>query len=204
MSIRKGQDWGRTSPLPDGAPTVRTDAELRALVAGARHRQEPLPVVGLLGGDLCRTVGGRGDVGRLRGPDARQLPVDIVRVDLDDLTTWFVAHLVLRRSWWRGPLVAVMNAEWLGSWDVAPRAHPGDGRVDVLEVVELAWRDRLRARRRLPSGTHVPHPGIRERRVSSLHLELDRPTPVALDGTEAWSARQVHLAVEADALTVVV
>ena len=27
-----------------------------------------------------------------------------------------------------------MNVDRLGHWDVAPRAHPNDGRVDVVEV----------------------------------------------------------------------
>ena len=43
-----------------------------------------------------------------------------------------------------GRIVAVMNAEFVGPWDVAPRAHPGDGlivlRVQHLRLVEARLR----------------------------------------------------------------
>ena len=49
--------------------------------------------------------------------------------------------------------------------DVAPRAHPNDGRFDVVEVsAAMPARARLQAWRRLATGTHVPHPDITTRR----------------------------------------
>ncbi len=57
-----------------------------------------------------------------------------------------------------------MNAQWIGSWDVAPRSHPNDGLLDRCEG-DLSLDDRWKARGRLPSGTHVPHPGIAEQRA---------------------------------------
>ena len=87
-----------------------------------------------------------------------------------------------------GPGVVAMNAQWLGSWDVAPRSHPNDGLLDVFDG-DLPLGERLKARSRLPTGTHVPHPGIAERRVAAVQIELDRPTPVWLDGERVGSAR---------------
>ena len=60
----------------------------------------------------------------------------MLRVDADGRRLTAVAHVVARGGgpWWRGPIVAVMNADRLGRWDVAPRAHPNDGRLDVVEV----------------------------------------------------------------------
>ncbi len=66
MTIEKGQDWGEVGPLPDDGVVVRSDAEARAVVTAARRANEEVPPLGLLGGDLCRTVGGRGDEARLR------------------------------------------------------------------------------------------------------------------------------------------
>lgn len=205
MTIRRGEEWGTTEPMPaDGVP-VRTDAEVRQVVQDARRRGEEPPPLGLLGGDLCRTVGGRGDEARLQSEQARRLPVDCGAVLLDGKLHWFVAHLVLRRSsspasWWFGPLVAVMNAQFLGSWDVAPRSHPNDGRLDILEA-DLSFQDRVKARRRLPQGTHVPHPQIHERRVDAAQLEYDRPMAAWLDGVPAGSARRLSVRVEPGALT---
>lgn len=203
MGIAKGQTWGERGPLPDDAVVVDDDATLRALVERARRAGEQPPPIGLLGGDLCRSLGGRGDENRLRSPDATRVVVDVVRADLDGDAHWFVAHLVARRSWWQGRIVAAMNADWLGGWNVAPRAHPGDGLVDVVDA-DPPLGDRWKARARLPSGSHVPHPAIGERRVRSLELAFDRPLRLWLDGERAGRARSVRLTVEPDALRVVV
>ena len=44
-----------------------------------RPRAEPVPTLGLLGGDLCKTLGGPGDEARLRSPEAMTFPVDLGR-----------------------------------------------------------------------------------------------------------------------------
>src|SRR4029450_5976164 len=120
----------------------------RERVERGRRAGEPVPPLGLLGGDLCRTLGGRGDEARLRSPEATRLPVDLGAVLLDGRLHWFVAHLIARRGWWSGRIVAAMNAEYLGPWDVAPRSHPNDGRLDTLDG-DLPVGERLKARRRL-------------------------------------------------------
>ena len=125
MTIERGAEWGRAGQLPEGAPVVGSDAELAALVTRHRRAGQPLPTVGLLGGDLCRTVGGRGDADRLHSDQARMLPVDVGSVLIDGRLHWFIAHLVARRSWWRGPIWAACNAQWIGAWDVASGARIG-------------------------------------------------------------------------------
>ena len=118
---------------------------------------------------------------------------------------WFVAHLVARRSWWRGELVAAMNAQHLGRWDVAPRAHPNDGRVDVVHVsAAMSVRDRWRARSRAVQAAHVPHPDIEIRSSASTTLTFDRPLRLTLDGRPWTTSASVELTVEPDALTVYV
>ena len=96
-----------------------------------------------------------------------------------------------------------MNAQYLGRWDVAPRGHPNDGRLDVLDA-DLPFDERLQVRGRLKAGTHVPHPRIDERHVTALQLDLDRPTPVYLDGEAVGAATQLSLRIEPDALVCVV
>lgn len=203
MTIRRGEPWGQPGPLPPNGVVVRSDAEARAVVSAARRAREPVPPLGLLGGDLCRTLGGTGDEARLRSDRAVQLPVDLGAVLIDGRLHWFVAHLVARRSWWRGRVVAAMNAQYLGDWDVAPRGHPNDGRLDLLDG-DLPIGQRLLARSRLPAGAHVPHPQITERRIDAIQIELDRPTAVHLDGVRVGEARTLSVRVEPDALLCVV
>jgi hypothetical protein len=204
VTIRKGEAWGSLGPLPEDGVVVRTDAEARAVVERARRAGDDVPPLGLLGGDLCRTLGGRGDEARLRTEEGVRAVVDLGSVLVDGRQHWFLAHLVARRSWWRGTIVAVMNAQWLGSWDVAPRSHPNDGSLDVL-TADLSVRDRGKAWRRLPQGTHVPHPGIVERRAAATQLDLRPPCGVWLDGERLpGTAQALSVRVEPDALTVVV
>jgi hypothetical protein len=186
---------------PDGV-LVRSDAEARAVVEQAKRAGEPVPPLGLLGGDLCRTLGGTGDEGRLRSAEAMQLPVDLGAVLIDGRLHWFVAHLIARKGWWRGRIYAAMNAEFLGHWDVAPRSHPNDGMLDTLDV-SMPFSERLKARPRLPTGAHVPHRGIKERRLSAAQVDVDG-LGVWLDGEPLGAAQKLSIRVEPDAVICVV
>ncbi|MFN8022518.1 MAG: hypothetical protein U0Q03_13410 [Acidimicrobiales bacterium] len=208
MTIRKGSEWGSIGPVPDDVVRVRSDAELHRLVVDARRAGAAIPPVALLGGALMRAVGGDGDDRRLSG-EVPRLPCDLVRVELQTAqrieVSWAAVHVLARRSWWRGPLVAAMNGQFLDEWDVAPRAHPNDGRVDVVEVDRaMPVRDRWRARGRLPAGMHVPHPAITTRQRDEVELVFERPLRVWADGVEVGEARVLRLVVEPDAFVVCV
>jgi hypothetical protein len=203
MTISKGELWGEPGSLPRHGVVVRSDREARDIVTAARRAGEPIPPLGLLGGDLCKTLGGTGDEARLRSSEAMTLPVDLGSVLVDGRLHWFVAHLVAKRSWWVGRVVVAMNAQYIGGWDVAPKSHPNDGRLDVLDG-DLPLGQRILARRRLTHGTHVPHPGIDERRVQAIQLELARPTPLELDDHPIGLVRTLSIRVEPGALTCVV
>lgn len=205
MTISKGSAWGAPGVLPAGGVVVRSDAEARTALEAARRERRPYPALGLLGGDLCRTAGGAGAEARLHDGSGTVLPVDLGEALVDGRLLLFVAHAVVRgRSRWRGRVVAAMNAQFVGRWDVAPRAHPGDGLLDVVEVEEaMGVGERWKARARLRSGTHVPHPSIRVRRVDAVQLDGEGQS-LWLDGERIGPFRTLSLRLEPDALTVVV
>ena len=202
MTVRRGAAWGEPGALPADGVVVHDDASARVALERARATGLPLPVLGLLGGDLARTCGGSGDARRLSSGGVA-LPVDLGVAVLDGVSHVFVAHLVARRACWRGRAAAVMNAQFLGRCDMAPRSHPNDGRLDLLITEGLSLGDRLKARRRLPMGTHVPHPAIQEHRVAVWTMAGD-PIEVWLDGTSMGRVRSIEVGIEPDALTVVV
>jgi len=190
VTIRKAADWGEPVARPQGLVVVDSDAELAALVASGSSA--PLAVAA---GDLHRTLGDGGD-----GPTVQRVPLDVLRVVADGVELCAVAHVVARRSWWRGPIVGVFNCEHLGRWDVAPRGHPNDGRADVLEVDEaMTVRSRVQAWRRLPSGTHVPHPAIRVSQRTAETWDFAEPLVLYVDGRRHGEVRQLTVTVEADA-----
>src|SRR3954470_22787882 len=198
MTIRKGEAWGEAGPLAADGVLVRSDAEARSVVEHAHRAGEPIPPLGLLGGDLCRTLGGTGDQARLRSSEAMQAPTDVGAVLVDGRLHWFVAHLVARKGWWRGRIYAAMNAQYRGRWDVAPRSHPNDGLLDTFDVT-MTFGERLKARSRLVSGGHVPHPAIKERRVAAAQLDVEG-LDVFLDGQKLGPARTLSIRIEPDAL----
>ncbi len=128
-------------------------------------------MIGLVGGDLCHTLGGLGDESRLHGAEAMRFPVDLAVAEVDGVEHCFVAHLIVRGRWWRGRAITIMNAQWLGDWDLGPRSHPNDGLLDVSDG-RLGLADRMAARSRVRTGTHLPHPGIATSRVARYTTEL--------------------------------
>jgi hypothetical protein len=60
MTIKKGESWGeRAAHAPD--LVVGSDTEARRALEAARREGRGFPVLGLTGGDLCHTLGGRGE-----------------------------------------------------------------------------------------------------------------------------------------------
>lgn len=210
-----GADWGDVGEIPAGALAAASDAAAAGLVAEARRAGRAIAPIVLTGGDLARTLGvpavaaGVVPVGTATSePTADgsaatgvRVTVDVGAVLVDGLLHWFVAHLVARRSWWRGRLLVVANASFIGRWNVAPRAHPGDGRLDSFDT-SPSPAVRLAARRRLPSGTHVPHPAIVQRRTAAAQYDLDPALDVYLDGRRIARASTLSVRVEPAALEV--
>jgi hypothetical protein len=202
VTIRKGEAWGEPGVLPDDGVVVRSDHDAADVIGRARRAGRPFPPLGLVGGDLCRTLGGPGNAGRLRAVGAVTFPVDLGEVLVDGRLHFFVAHLVARNRWWTRAFVA-MNAQWVGGLNLGPRAHPNDGLLDVYDV-RLGLADVVKVRARARTGAHLPHPGIKERRVPAAQVGFDRPLTVWLDGVRLGPARSLSVRVDPDALTVVV
>jgi hypothetical protein len=202
VTIAKGKSWGVPGALPQHGVIVSDDAEAGRVIEEARRHQRPIPPLGLLGGDLCRTLGGTGDRSRLRSAQAMTFPVDLGAVLLDGRLHWFVSHLVARSGLWRKAFVA-MNAQWLGDWNLGPRAHPNDGLLDMYDA-SLTLGDLAKVHRRLRHGAQLPHPRITERRAAAFQITLGRPRPIVLDGIGVGSATNLSLRVEPDALFVVI
>ncbi len=203
MPIRRGEDWGESGGLGHEGVLVDGDAQARTVIEDARRANRGLPEIGLLGGDLCRTLGGRGDPDAIRSPEAWRFAVDLGAVLLDGRLFWFCAHLVARKRGWAGEALVAMNAAWWGRWNLGPKAHPGDGLLDISHG-RLSTADRLRALRRVGTGDHLPHPQIRYHRTGAFQVVLERPMMVELDGQPVAKASNLSIRLESAALTVVV
>jgi YegS C-terminal NAD kinase beta sandwich-like domain len=199
MTIRKGEPWGEPAVCPADLRVVSDDRELRDWVIWHRTRDQPIRDLGVAGGDLARTCGGGTDA----HPSAAKVTVDAMRITLDDgEPTWGVAHVVARGSWLRGEVAMVMNAQFYLLYDVAPRSHPNDGKVDVVRVdPAMSWRERLQARQRARTGTHLPHRHLAFQSRAEVDLSFEKSLIVLVDGVYIGSARRLQVTVEPDAFT---
>ena len=203
MTIKRGEDWGHMGPVAEGTPVARSDAELAAMFKVQDGQIVGPDLVGLLDGDLAQTVGASGDEALLRGTDRPHLPIDLAVVSLDGRELVMAGSLVIRARWWTGPVWAAMNAAFLDDWNVAPAGHPNDGRLDVIEA-NLSMGDRLKARDRLPTGSHVPHPDISVRRLKEASWSPTRRQFVFVDHVQYGGVSEVAVVVHPDASTLVI
>ena len=202
MTIKPGASWGRQVAPPDDLIVVEGDTSLVAALA----RSDGHPVA-VHSGDLARTFG---VVSHGQRTTVNELPIDLIEVRLDGATEPLVAcaHVIARSPWsrghwWRGPVLAVMNAEFIGDWDIAPRGHPNDGRVEVFDVDgSMSTRDRWAARRRLRNATHVPHPQVVTRSVRHATWTFPQPLVVMVDGRRVGRASSLAIRVVPDAAVV--
>lgn len=199
MTIRKGGNWGAPEVVPAGLPIAADDRELFGLINAG-----PLPAaIAVCRGDLARTVSSSPDPGRYHaGNHIVAAPLDLLEVVHDSGAHRVASHVVARRSWLWGTVVVVANAQFHGRWDIAPRSHPNDGFMDITEVgAAMSIRQRLLAVSRLPTASHLPHPGIRTLRAREHEWRFSRPLDLFLDGSHVVRTGSLRVRVLADALT---
>jgi hypothetical protein len=184
-----------------GEPDLRVEgddadlaAAIRTTVPGALVRFVPAA-----GSDLARALGLRADAeprGLALPLDALELADGTIAVNAVVLGTPPDRLTALRRAapvelglddrdadapLSRATTVVVATGQWLRALDLVPRGHPGDGRAEV-QVYGLRPGERRAMRRRLPAGTHLPHPRIVTRTVRTVTVRTTRPWPLELDG----------------------
>ena len=210
MTIRKGAPWGAPGALDPAAPVVVDDASARQHLQRLLDEGAPFGELGLTGGDLHRTLGSpHHDEQDLRSGRGVRYPVDVGIASLDGggelvFLSHLVAHPRRRVRWWSRRTVAVMNATHLGELDLGPRAHPGDGRLDLTDG-RLPLGQRRAGRRRARSGTHLPHPDLHTHSAAELEVVGDGGghLHVWLDGSYAGTASRIEVTCRADAVVVV-
>jgi len=181
-------DWGRMLRADEIVVNCRDDA---GLATAAKQGV----VLAARSGDIHRSLG---------APVAERatsaVTLDLIECRVDGQLYRAAAHVVARRpgrsGWWRGPIVMVMVSGHLGRFEPAPRAHPGDGLLDVIEVSEsMNTRQRMMARRRSRTGSHLPHPDISTTRVRDLRRSFDEQLIVFVDGASVGATRHLDVAV---------
>lgn len=223
VTIEKGKDWGRRGIVPPEVPLATSDPEIAdlftvddseealglsgpELIAFAPASHAPTttkvdPRQSTTG--LASTLGARGGPDDVLGQERTILPLDLGVVTVfgkgTTETVVMSSSLVIASKFWSGEVEGAMNSSFLGEWNVTPSGHPNDGRFDVV-MAKLSMSDRLKARKRLPSGSHVPHPDISIRRLKAATFTPAPSAKVWIDGRLIGPAAKVEVVVFPDSV----
>lgn len=108
----------------------------------------------------------------------------------------------LRRApWFVDETLIIANAAFVGDWNIAPRGHPNDGRLEVTQG-RLGARDRRQLAGRLAAGTHLPHPGLTTSRPKALDAGMG-PWRLYVDGVDTGMVDDFGVELIPDAFTAV-
>ena len=221
--IRPGAQWGVPATGAAALAGRGGDAELAALAASTPGALVHFVPDGRC--DLARAIGLT-----TQAPATWELPIDAIDVHIgegdgkgdriavnmvvlgtrpDRVRRWtrsqsFTVH-VDDRVVFDGPAtsVVVANGQFLAGLDLVPRGHPGDGRLEV-QVYAVGPGERAAMRRRLATGTHVPHPGITSVSGRRIRVRTARPAPGEIDSVADAPSDDWSLEVRPGALRVLV
>ena len=170
MTIEKGQDWGCLVAKPENLHWVEDDFEASNFLN--RHLTvEGAPIeIAILKSDIARALG-------ISGANIKKK--EMLRTYFDVVETIFLrsgqtsvdrrlylGHAFVHNGLATGAKVGVLNSSFVGKRNWAPKAHPNDGKFDVVEIDKsMSIRQRLKAHRLMQSGSHLPHPKIKYRQV---------------------------------------
>ena len=187
--IRRGEPWGLETTWPEDAVIIHSDHAL-ALA-------DPSRPVFLASGDISRSLGhpsmpsGDGKCTEVR-IDAMLCTVASSAGERKIVA----ASSIIVGSHWRHRHMIISNGGWWNEWNIAPRAHPNDGIVELLTLSEkMTMRQRWLAKRKMRTGTHLPHPDISMVRISSATVDRISGEKLLIDGqaVSIWESLSVEV-----------
>lgn len=188
MVIEKGGDWGQRVEVESA---VRADSD--AAVVALQVRGAPFAT----SGNLHRSLGAPSF--RVAGTFT-QLPIDALVCEVKvrgDMRTMVACADVTVGSWFsRRGLVIVTNVGIRDGLDVTPGSHPNDGKFEILSMdASMSVRQRLIARRRARTGSHLPHPCLTRMTRTEFSIERRGGQRLFVDSVDVgeWDSVRVHI-----------
>ena len=205
MTIRKNENWGSTVARPKNLAICKSDADASQLVTECHVQKRAFPAIAISKSNLARALGSSG--AKTNAPTMQVTPFDLIEITFVDSsnkgqTVLALGYGLLRKSWWRGEIMATMNTSFIGDWDCAPRSHPNDGKFDLVTVnAEMNLTQRLIASRRLRLATHLPHPQISVKQLTSFDADCFSKPDLYVDGHRFSGIKHCKFRLVADAIT---
>ena len=191
--IRRGQPWGIPTVMSDDVLIVENDQVLSNTDRTCR--------VVLTGGDISHSLGN--PVVPVAGSACTEVAIDAMLCDITSTTSRLIqavaASSIVVGSYWKGRHLIVSNAGWIGDSNIAPRAHPNDGKVEMLTITShMSLRQRILARRKMQTGTHLPHPDLSSIQIATQLIVRQNREKLMIDGKRIDDWASISIRVEPD------
>ena len=205
MTIRKGQEWGHFEDRPNDLLVVADDSAAGELITNQTLDLESPLKLSIVKSGLSRTLGIK--KAPLRTDQMLCTKFDVIEanytpVDSADATRrCFIGRTFIYQNLIFGQTIAILNTSFVGKRDWAPKAHPNDGKFDVIELDNsMSIRQRLTAFRLMKSGSHLPHPKIRYTQVPEFVFSGERSASMSIEGVRIGAIRHCVFKVLPDAV----
>jgi len=218
VTIEKGKEWGHRITAPPVVLLANSDRDL-----AEQWTRQTDGIFRVTDGDLFSALG----CPTWDDPAAelQLLPIDVIEVQIiydnsagndnpnevnSSENAWDIRYAIssVQVGKWlsRGRFVCVSNTGFIDRYNIAPRAHPNDGEIDVVTISSsMDWRQRIQARGRARVGNHVPHPDISMQRGTEAQWSKERSgESLRVDGQLVKGWHTVSVRVLPDACRVVV
>jgi hypothetical protein len=199
--LRPGDEWGSPTDAEPDLLVHGGDADLAAALGALGPAPGPLVRYLPRASDLAPALGLAADATDPAAP-ARGIALGLDALDTSlgrAVNAVVVGRDPVAMRWWHrrrpvsvtvdgrhhhdGPALAVVvaNGQYLAGRDAVPRGHPGDGRIEV-QVYAPGPAERGPMRRRMTTGTHLPHPRVHTTTGREVRVRSEPGTRITLDG----------------------
>ena len=205
MTIRRNENWGTIVARPKNLVICASDAAASQLITEHYVQKQIFPAIAIVKSNLARALGSIGSDASAQNMQAT--PFDLIEIAFTDdsnkeQVVLALGYGLLRKSWWRSEIVAAMNTSFIGDWDCAPRSHPNDGKFDLVTVrKEMSPTQRLIALRRLRLATHLPHPQISVKQLTSFDADCSTEPNLYVDDRRFSRVKRCKFSLIPDAIT---
>jgi len=204
MTIKRGQDWGQLVERPDRLHIFDDDSSFGSFLSDNRALDWSSMNFSISKSEAARDLGLSG--ARTDSSQMLRTSFDLIEVQaqVGDLriTRFLVGHAVLGNGFFRGRTVGVFNVSFHAGRDWAPRAHPNDGKLDVVEFAkDMKFAQRFAAYRKLKTGSHLPHPDISYHQSNQYQFDDLRATRLTVDSLDLGAVKTCTFQVIVDAVT---
>jgi len=190
-------EWAQRTEISKPLLTAKSDREIIDLFIRGEE------IVKLQSGNIHRTLGGKHKDGREDTASGTICNIDLGYVKFDNTEHFFASHCSIRERRFSTKGVLVMNSQWYKKRRVAVRAHPSDGKVDLI-YSNLSIPQYYLAAKRAESGSHLPHPDLRTQSREKEAAIFPRPMLIFADGSLIGRSSKIMIGVAHRAIKVVV